>query len=338
MTDGVALGLPLLIGLIGVALLFDFLNGLHDAANSIATIVSTRVLRPRYAVFWAAFFNFIAFLVFGLHVAQTIGTGIVSAEVVDAQVVFGALMGGIVWNVITWFLGIPSSSSHALVGGLIGAGVAKIGWSAIVWSGVSKTTAAIALSPLTGFVLALVLVLIVSWIFVRSTPYAVDTTFRSLQFVSASLYSLGHGGNDAQKTMGIIAVLLYSEGHLGGEFYVPFWVMLACYACMGLGTLIGGWRIVHTMGSRITRLTPVQGFCAETGGAIMLFTATHLGIPVSTTHTITGAIIGVGSIKRLSAVRWGVAGRIVWAWILTIPAAASIAAVVYVIVAATVAP
>ena len=329
MTDGVALGLPLLIGLIGVALLFDFLNGLHDAANSIATIVSTRVLRPRYAVFWAAFFNFIAFLVFGLHVAQTIGTGIVSADVVDAQVVFGALMGGIVWNVITWFLGIPSSSSHALVGGLIGAGVAKIGWSAIVWSGVSKTTAAIVLSPLTGFVLALVLVLIVSWIFVRSTPYAVDTTFRSLQFVSASLYSLGHGGNDAQKTMGIIAVLLYSEGHLGGEFYVPFWVVITCQAAMALGTLTGGWRIVKTMGSKITRLTPVQGFCAETGGAITLFMATYLGIPVSTTHTITGAIIGVGAARKVSAVRWNVTYEIVFAWIITIPGSALIAALFY---------
>jgi len=329
MTDGVALGLPLLIGLIGVALLFDFLNGLHDAANSIATIVSTRVLRPRYAVFWAAFFNFIAFLVFGLHVAQTIGTGIVGANVVDAQVVFGALMGAIVWNVITWLLGIPSSSSHALVGGLIGAGLAKTGWSAIVWSGVSKTAAAIVLSPLTGFVLALVLVLIVSWIFVRSTPYAVDTTFRSLQFVSASLYSLGHGGNDAQKTMGIIAVLLYSQGHLGGEFHVPFWVVITCQAAMGLGTLAGGWRIVHTMGSKITRLTPVQGFCAETGGAITLFMATYLGIPVSTTHTITGAIIGVGAARKVSSVRWNVTYEIVFAWIITIPASAAIAALFY---------
>jgi len=248
---------------------------------------------------------------------------------VDAQVVFGALMGGIVWNVITWFLGIPSSSSHALVGGLIGAGVAKIGWSAIVWSGVSKTTAAIVLSPLTGFVLALVLVLIVSWIFVRSTPYAVDTTFRSLQFVSASLYSLGHGGNDAQKTMGIIAVLLYSEGHLGGEFYVPFWVVITCQAAMALGTLTGGWRIVKTMGSKITRLTPVQGFCAETGGAITLFMATYLGIPVSTTHTITGAIIGVGAARKVSAVRWNVTYEIVFAWIITIPGSALIAALFY---------
>jgi inorganic phosphate transporter, PiT family len=329
MTDGVALALPLLIGLIGVALLFDFLNGLHDAANSIATIVSTRVLRPRYAVAWAAFFNFIAFLFFGLHVAQTIGTGIIAANVVDPQVIFGALMGAIAWNVITWLLGIPSSSSHALVGGLIGAGLAKVGWSAIVWSGVSKTAAAIVLSPFTGFVLALVLVLIVSWIFVRNTPYAVDTTFRSLQFVSASLYSLGHGGNDAQKTMGIIAVLLYSQGYLGGEFHVPFWVVLTCQAAMGLGTLFGGWRIVKTMGSKITRLTPVQGFCAETGGAITLFTATYLGIPVSTTHTITGAIIGVGAARKVSAVRWNVTYEIVFAWIITIPASALIAALFY---------
>jgi PiT family inorganic phosphate transporter len=329
MINGVALSLPLLVGLIFVALAFDFLNGLHDAANSIATIVSTRVLKPRYAVLWAAFFNFIAFLFFGLHVAQTIGTGIVAAEVVDAQVVFGALMGAIVWNVITWLLGIPSSSSHALVGGLIGAGWAKIGFGGIVWSGVSKTGAAIVLSPFTGFVLALFLVLIVSWVFVRYTPYAVDSTFRTLQFVSASLYSLGHGGNDAQKTMGIIAVLLYSQGRLGGEFHVPFWVVLTCQAAMGLGTLAGGWRIVKTMGSKITRLTPVQGFCAETGGAITLFTATYLGIPVSTTHTITGAIIGVGAARRVSSVRWNVTYEIVFAWIITIPATALIAALFY---------
>jgi inorganic phosphate transporter, PiT family len=329
MTDSLALGLPLLIGLIFVALAFDFLNGLHDAANSIATIVSTRVLRPRYAVFWAAFFNFIAFLFFGLHVAQTIGTGIVAADVVDAQVVFGALMGAIIWNVVTWLLGIPSSSSHALVGGLIGAGWAKTGFSAIVWSGVIKTGAAIVLSPLTGFVLALLLVLIVSWTFVRYTPYAVDTTFRNLQFVSASFYSLGHGGNDAQKTMGIIAVLLYSQGHLGSEFHVPFWVVLTCQAAMGLGTLAGGWRIVKTMGSKITRLTPVQGFCAETGGAITLFMATYLGVPVSTTHTITGSIIGVGAARKVSSVRWNVTYNIVLAWIITIPASAGIAALFY---------
>jgi PiT family inorganic phosphate transporter len=323
------IGLPLLIGLIVVALAFDFLNGLHDAANSIATIVSTRVLRPQHAVAWAAFFNFIDFLFFGVHVAQTIGTGIVSAQIIDASVVFGALMGAIAWNLITWAFGIPSSSSHALIGGLVGAGTAKVGVGAIVWGGLAKTSAAIVLSPLGGFLLAMVLFLFVSWIFVRSTPYAVDSHFRSLQFVSASLYSLGHGGNDAQKTMGIIAVLLYSQGYLGSSFYVPFWVVLTCQAAMGLGTLIGGWRIVRTMGSRITRLRPFQGFCAETGGAITLFAATWLGVPVSTTHTITGAIIGVGAARRVSSVRWSVANNIVVAWILTIPASAFIAALFY---------
>src|SRR3954467_6107318 len=273
------LSLPLLIALIAVALAFDFLNGLHDAANSIATIVSTRVLRPRYAVAWAAFFNFIAFLFFGLHVAQTVGVGIVTAEVIDGRVIFGALMGAISWNLITWWAGIPSSSSHALIGGLVGAGMAKAGSAAVVWSGVSKTAAAIVLSPLAGFFLALLLVLIVSWLFVRATPHTVDSSFRVMQFVSASLYSLGHGGNDAQKTMGIIAVLLYSQGHLGDAFHVPFWVVIACQAAMGLGTLLGGWRIVHTMGSKITRLTPMQGFCAETGGAIPPFPATCLRVP-----------------------------------------------------------
>jgi PiT family inorganic phosphate transporter len=320
---------PILIGLIAVALIFDFLNGLHDAANSIATIVSTRVLRPRYAVAWAAFFNFIAFLFFGLHVAQTVGTGIVSANVMDAHVIFGALMGAISWNLITWWGGIPSSSSHALIGGLVGAGIAKAGSGAIVWSGLIKTGAAIFLSPMTGFLLALVLVLIVSWAFVRVTPMAVDGTFRYLQFVSASLYSLGHGGNDAQKTMGIIAALLYSQGHLGAEFYVPFWVILSCQFAMAFGTFFGGWRIVHTMGSKITRLSPMQGFCAETGGAITLFAATHFGIPVSTTHTITGAIVGVGAARRVSAVRWNVASSIVVAWVVTLPAAALIAALFY---------
>ena len=323
------LAFPLLAGLIGVALFFDFLNGLHDAANSIATIVSTRVLRPQYAVFWAAFFNFIAFLFFGLHVAETIGRGIVSADIVTPQVVFAALVGAIAWNIITWLYGIPSSSSHALIGGLVGGAVAKAGSVAIVWAGLLKTVAAIVLSPLTGFVLALLLVLVVSWLFVRRTPFAVDGTFRWLQFVSASLYSLGHGGNDAQKTMGVIAVLLYSQGMLGGEFYVPFWVVITCQAMLALGTLFGGWRIVHTMGSRITRLNPMQGFCAETGGAITLFGATWLGIPVSTTHTITGAIVGVGAARRVSAVRWGIAGSIVVAWVITMPATAIIAAVVY---------
>jgi PiT family inorganic phosphate transporter len=327
--DTVTLALPLLIALIVVALAFDFLNGLHDAANSIATIVSTRVLRPQTAVAWAAFFNFVAFAVFGAHVAQTVGTGIVSADIVDPRVVFGALMGAISWNLITWAMGIPSSSSHALIGGLVGAGTAKGGIAVIVWHGLAKTSAAIVLSPLTGFVLAMILFLVVSWLFKRYTPFAVDRLFRSLQLVSASLYSLGHGGNDAQKTMGIITVLLYSQGYLGGEFHVPFWVMLSCYAAMGLGTLIGGWRIVRTMGSRITRLTPFQGFCAETGGAITLFGATELGIPVSTTHTITGCIVGVGAARRVSAVRWNVANNIVVAWIITIPAAAFIAAVFY---------
>ncbi len=323
------LSTPVLFGLIAVALIFDFLNGLHDAANSIATIVSTRVLRPQYAVAWAAFFNFIAFLFFGLHVANTLGTGIISASVVDPQVIFGALTGAIVWNLITWGLGIPSSSSHALVGGLVGAGMAKAGVSAIVWHGLIPTTVAIVASPLVGFILALFLVLILSWLLLRRTPYAIDRTFQRLQFVSASLYSLGHGGNDAQKTMGIIAVLLFSQGQLGSEFYVPFWVVISCQLAMALGTLFGGWRIVKTMGSKITRLTPMQGFCAETGGALTLFGATWLGIPVSTTHTITGAIIGVGAARRMSAVRWGVANSIVMAWIITIPASAAIAALFY---------
>jgi PiT family inorganic phosphate transporter len=324
-----ALGLPILFGLIAVAFAFDFLNGLHDAANSIATIVSTRVLRPHYAVFWAAFFNFVAFLVFGLHVAQTIGTGIIEPSIVDHQVIFAALVGAIVWNLVTWALGIPSSSSHALIGGLVGGGMAKAGISAAVWSGLSKTVAAIVLSPLVGFLLAMILVAIVSWLSVRSTPFAVDSAFRILQFVSASLYSLGHGGNDAQKTMGIIAVLLYSQGHLGSEFSVPFWVVLSCQASMALGTLMGGWRIVRTMGLRITKLTPMQGFCAETGGAATLFMATVLGVPVSTTHTITGAIVGVGAARRASAVRWNIAGAIVYAWVITIPASAIIAAATY---------
>jgi len=324
-----SLAFPLLAGLIAVALFFDFLNGLHDAANSIATIVSTRVLRPHYAVFWAAFFNFIAFLFFGLHVANTLGTGIIHADTVTPAVVFSALVGAIVWNIVTWWAGIPSSSSHALIGGLVGAGVAKTGTGAIVWAGLTKTVAAIVLSPAAGFFLALLLILAVSWMFVRQTPFAVDRTFRVAQFFSASLYSLGHGGNDAQKTMGIIAVLLYSQGMLGDKFYVPLWVVLSCQSALALGTLLGGWRIVHTMGSKITRLNPMQGFCAETGGALTLFGATWLGIPVSTTHTITGAIIGVGAARRVSAVRWGIAGNIVVAWIVTLPATAAIAALTY---------
>ncbi|WP_113315528.1 inorganic phosphate transporter [Pararhizobium sp.] len=326
------LALPLLIALIGVALFFDFLNGLHDAANSIATIVSTRVLRPQYAVMWAAFFNFIAFLFFGLHVAETLGTGIIDPSIVTPQVIFAALMGAIIWNIVTWIFGIPSSSSHALVGGLVGAGLAKTGGDAIVLSGLLKTVAAIFMSPMIGFMLALLLVLIVSWVCLRRTPFAVDRSFRGLQFISASLYSLGHGGNDAQKTMGIIAVLLFSQGYLGDKFYVPFWVVITCQSAMALGTLFGGWRIVHTMGSKITKLNPMQGFCAETGGAITLFAATWLGIPVSTTHTITGAIIGVGAARRVSAVRWGLAGNILIAWIVTLPAAALISALFYFLV------
>jgi inorganic phosphate transporter, PiT family len=327
--DVVAVSMPVLVGLITLALLFDFINGLHDAANSIATIVSTRVLRPQVAVAWAAFFNFIAFLFFGLHVARTLGSGIVTPTVIDASVIFGALMGAILWNVITWAFGIPSSSSHALIGGLVGAGVAKAGVGAVVWGGLGPTLLAIVLSPLIGFGLALVLVFVTTWSAHKASPFVADRAFRGLQFVSASLYSLGHGGNDAQKTMGIIAVLLFSQGHLGGEFYVPFWVVITCQAAMGLGTLFGGWRVVHTMGSKITRLTPMQGFCAETGGALTLFGATYLGIPVSTTHTITGAIIGVGSARRTSAVRWGVARGIVVAWVVTIPASALIAALFY---------
>ena len=324
-----SVALPFLIGLIVIALVFDFMNGLNDAANSIATIVSTRVLAPKYAVCWAAFFNFIAFLFFGLSVAKTVGVGIIAPGVVDPHVILAALAGAIIWQGFTTFAGIPSSSSHALIGGLVGAGIAKGGIGAVVWSGLFKTAGAIVLSPALGMMLALGLVLTVSWFFVRSTPLAVDGYFRICQFASASALSLGHGGNDAQKTMGIIAALLFSQGLLGGEFYVPLSVVLACQAAMGLGTLFGGWRIVRTMGSKITRLTPMQGFCAETAGAVTLFTATHLGIPVSTTHTITGSIIGVGAARRVSAVRWGVAKDIVIAWILTMPATGIIAAIAY---------
>jgi inorganic phosphate transporter, PiT family len=323
------LSLPLLIGLIVVALAFDFLNGLHDTANSIATLVSTRMLRPRYAVIWAAFFNFIAFLVFGVHVARTVGVGIVSADVIDPYVIFGALMGAIFWNLITWWAGIPSSSSHALIGGLIGAGVVKAGLGSIVWPGLLMTGAFIVLSPLFGFLLALLLILAVSWAFVRANPRAVEPTFQWLQFAAASAISLGHGGNDAQKTMGIIAVLLFSQGHLGSNFYVPFWVVLLCQATIALGTLVGGWRIVRTVGSKITRMTPVQGCCASAAGAIMLFAATFLGIPVSTTHTVTGSIVGVGAARKVSAVRWNVASNIVVAWIVTLPASGLMAALCY---------
>ncbi|HZE11662.1 MAG TPA: anion permease [Burkholderiales bacterium] len=315
--------------LIAVALAFDFLNGFHDAANSIATIVSTGAMSPRWAVMWAAFFNFVAFLVFGVAVASTIGKGIIHPDIIDHYVVFGALSGAIAWNLITWYYGIPSSSSHALVGGLVGAGIAKGGSATLVASGILKTAAAIVLSPLLGFALAIVLMIAVSWIFVRSTPKRVDRWFQRLQFVSAALYSLGHGGNDAQKTMGIIWMLLIASSLISAEEPLPFWVVLACQAAMGLGTLFGGWRIVKTMGMRITKLKPVGGFCASASGAMMLFLATGLGIPVSTTHTITGSIIGVGSARKLSAVRWGVAGNIVWAWVFTIPGSAFIAGVAW---------
>ncbi|CAK0780878.1 putative low-affinity inorganic phosphate transporter [Gammaproteobacteria bacterium] len=326
-----AVSLPVLVLLIIVALSFDFINGLHDAANSIATVVSTRVLSPRGAVLWAAFFNFIAFLFFGDQVAKTIGTGVIQTGLVDSYLIFGALMGAISWNLITWWLGLPSSSSHALIGGLVGAAVIKMGSvDAVIWGGLGKIASAIVLSPLIGYLLAMVLMVVISWLFLNTAPDIADRRSRRLQLISAGLYSLGHGGNDAQKVMGVITMLLYSQGHLSGQFHVPFWVVLACQAAMGLGTMTGGWRIVRTMGSRITDLRPVQGFCAETGGAITLFAATGLGIPVSTTHTITGAIVGVGSILRgASAVRWGVAGNIVIAWIITIPAAALLAAGFY---------
>jgi inorganic phosphate transporter, PiT family len=318
----------LLLGsLIAVALIFDFMNGRNDAANSIATIVSTRVLAPRYAVAWAAFFNFIAFLVFGLNVASTIGKGIISPTVISDQVIFGALLGAITWQIVTGYYGIPSSSSHALIGGLVGAGVQRAGFNAIVWDGLEKTASGIVLSPFMGLIIALFLMLAVSWAFVRVAPARADGVFRRVQFISASLYSLGHGGNDAQKTMGIITALLYAHGKLTGDFHVPFVVVVGCNAAMALGTLLGGWRIVHTMGSRITRLAPMQGVCAETAGSITLFIATGLGVPVSTTQTITGAIIGVGAARRASAVRWGVAREILLAWITTMPAAAIIGAV-----------
>jgi PiT family inorganic phosphate transporter len=319
----------LLIVLVVVALAFDFLNGLHDAANSIATIVSTRVLPARYAVFWAAFFNFIAFAVFGQHVAATVGKGIISPAIVSDAVIFGALGGAITWNVVTWLAGIPSSSSHALIGGLLGAGIAKAGLHPVVWAGVWKTVAGIVVSPALGVAMALLLVLIVSWAFVKVRPAFADGVFRRLQFLSAAAFSLGHGGNDAQKTMGIITVLLYAHGKLSGEFHVPFWVVLSCQGAMALGTLMGGWRIVHTMGSKITHLTPQQGFCAETAGAISLFFFTNIGVPVSTTHTITGAIVGVGAARRVSAVRWNIAGSIVWAWVITMPVAGLLGAAFY---------
>ncbi|MSQ74146.1 MAG: inorganic phosphate transporter [Betaproteobacteria bacterium] len=323
------MSLEVLVLLILVALAFDFMNGFHDAANSIATVVSTRVLRPQWAVVWAAFFNFVAFFVFGVAVAATIGKGIVDPAIIDHHVVFGALIGAIAWNIITWYYGIPSSSSHALIGGICGAAIAKGGVATLYGAGLGKIVVAIVLSPLLGFALAIVLVLIVSWISARATPRRVDIRFRRLQLVSAALYSLGHGGNDAQKTMGIIWMLLIAAGTAGPKDPLPLWVVFACYGTIAFGTLFGGWRIVKTMGQKITKLKPVGGFCAETGGAITLFLATWLGVPVSTTHTITGSIIGVGSVQKLSAVRWGVAGGIVTAWVLTIPCSAFIAAVAW---------
>jgi len=330
------------VGLIIVALTFDYINGFHDAANSIATVVSTRVLSPGKAVIWAAVFNFIAAFTFGTAVAKTVGSGLVDIHIVTFAVIFAGLIGAIVWDLITWYFGLPTSSSHALIGGYAGAAVAKAGWVAIIASGWTKTLIFIVLAPLIGMVLGFTIMLATMWIFRGFSPGRVDRWFRRLQLLSAAAYSLGHGGNDAQKTMGIIAGALVAGGYLqlgpGGQLPIPLWVILSAHAAIALGTLSGGWRIIHTMGSKITKLQPVGGFAAETAGAISLFTATHLGIPVSTTHTITGAIIGVGSIKRLSAVRWGIGGRIVWAWVLTIPASAAIAAVVYLVVAATVAP
>lgn len=327
--EPVQISLAVVVVLVLVALVFDFLNGFHDAANSIATVVSTRVLSPYQAVLMAAFFNFAAVFVFHLSVATTIGRGIIDPSAVDHYVVFGALAGAIAWNIITWYYGIPSSSSHALIGGLVGAAVAKSGAWALVTSGLVKTIAFIFVAPLLGMLLGATLMVAVSWLCVRSTPARVDRWFRRLQLVSASFYSLGHGGNDAQKTIGIIWMLLIAAGMSSADDDVPMWVVLACYVTIALGTAFGGWRIVKTMGQRITKLKPVGGFCAETGGAMTLFLATFFGIPVSTTHTITGAIIGVGSVHSVSAVRWGVAGNIVLAWVLTIPCAAFIAAIAW---------
>ena len=323
------IGLMVVIALVLVALAFDFMNGFHDAANSIATVVSTRVLKPYQAVILAAFFNFVAVFVFHLSVAATVGKGIVDQGVVDHHVVFGALVGAIAWNLITWYYGIPSSSSHALIGGIVGAGVAKAGTWALIPAGILKTVAFIFISPLIGLVLGGTFLVIISWLFVRSTPSRVDRLFRRLQLVSSSLYSLGHGGNDAQKTIGIIWMLLIAAGYTDANDSVPVWVVIACYVTIGLGTLFGGWRIVKTMGQRITKIRPVGGFCAELSGSIALFLATALGIPVSTTHTITGSIVGVGTAQSVSAVRWGVAGDLLWAWLLTIPCSAFIAALAW---------
>jgi len=323
------LSFEIFVMLVAVALVFDFMNGFHDAANSIATIVSTGAMSPQWAVVWAAFFNFIAFAVFGVHVAATIGKGIVDASIIDHYVVFGGLIGAISWNIVTWYYGIPSSSSHALVGGISGAAVAKAGVDSVIGAGFIKTAVAIVISPLFGFMLAAILMIVIAWISRRATPQKVDRWFRKLQFLSAAAYSLGHGGNDAQKTMGIIWMLLIAAAIIGPADPLPFWVVITCHAAMGLGTLFGGWRIVKTMGQRITKLKPLGGFCASTSGACTLFLATGLGIPVSTTHTITGSIIGVGSVRGAKAVRWGVAVGIVWAWILTIPCSAFVAGVAW---------
>jgi PiT family inorganic phosphate transporter len=316
--------------LVLLALVFDFMNGFHDSANAIATVVSTGVLKPQSAVAMAAFFNFIAIFVVSMKVAQTIGKGTIDPAVVDHYVIFGALVGAIIWNIITWYYGIPSSSSHALIGGLVGAALAKAGPGALISAGLIKTVIFIVVAPLMGFILGSIMMLLVSWIFVRSTPRKVDVWFRRLQLVSAAGYSLGHGGNDAQKTMGIIWMLLISAGYVNAnDAYPPAWVIISCYAAISFGTLFGGWRIVKTMGQKITKLKPVGGFCAETGGAMTLLMASYWGIPVSTTHTITGAIVGVGAAQKASAVRWGVAGNIVWAWVFTIPASALMAALAW---------
>jgi inorganic phosphate transporter, PiT family len=321
---------PLIITIIFVALVFDFLNGFHDAANSIATVVSTRVLSPQKAVVWAAFFNFAAAFILGTHVAKTVGSGMVDLSVVTPEVILAGLLGAIVWNLITWYYGIPVSSSHALWGGYAGAAVAKAGPTAIIVSGWVRPLLFIVLAPLIGMVLGFALMTSITWLLRKWNPFRLDKAFRRLQLLSAGLYSLGHGGNDAQKTMGIITGLLVAAGHLK-TFEVPIWVEILCYAAIALGTLFGGWRIVKTMGTKITKLQPFGGFCAESAGAITLFWATGAGIPVSTTHTITGAIMGVGATKRLSAVKWGVAGRIVWAWVLTIPLAAAMSSVAYLV-------
>ncbi len=323
------ISMTVLVGLVALALVFDFMNGFHDAANSIATVVSTGVLKPHQAVAFAAFFNLLALFVFHLKVAATVGKGIIDPSVVDHYVIFGALVGAITWNVITWRFGIPSSSSHALIGGLVGAGIASAGTGSLIGSGLLYIVAFIVISPMLGFLLGALILLAVSWLFVRVRPIKVDKWFRRLQLVSAGLYSLGHGGNDAQKTIGIIWLLLIAANVPGAREEVPAWVVISCYVAIAAGTLFGGWRIVKTMGQRITKLKPVGGFCAETGGAITLFIATMLGVPVSTTHTITGAIVGVGASRKFNAVRWGVAGNIVWAWVLTIPASASVAALAY---------